>query len=419
MTKIDIYSGFLGAGKTTLIKKMISEAYCGEKLVLIENEFGEIGIDGGFLQEAGINITEMNSGCICCSLVGDFGKALEQVIAEYAPDRIIIEPSGVGKLSDVVAAVEKVTDENVTLGNTVAVVDAGKVKVYMKNFGEFYNNQVETAATIILSRTDSISQAKLDAAVAMLREHNAEAALVTTPWGELTGKQLLEAMEGKASLAAALAELEEEHHHHHGHHHHEEEHHCCCGHHHGEHDHHHHHKEEDEHHCCHGHHEEHEHHHEDGHCGCGHHHHEDEHHCCHGHHEEHAHHHHHEEGHCCCGHHHGEHEHHHHEEGNCGCGHDHHDHHHADEVFTSWGVETAKKFTAEEIKAALFALDTGCYGMVLRAKGIVAAADGTWIHFDYVPEEHDIRTGGAAVIGKLCVIGADLDQQAVSNLFGV
>ena len=396
MTKIDIYSGFLGAGKTTLIKKMISEAYCGEKLVLIENEFGEIGIDGGFLQEAGINITEMNSGCICCSLVGDFGKALEQVIAEYAPDRIIIEPSGVGKLSDVIAAVEKVTDENVTLGNTVAVVDAGKVKVYMKNFGEFYNNQVETAATIILSRTDSISQAKLDAAVAMLREHNADAALVTTPWGELTGKQLLEAMEGKASLAAALAELEEEHHHHHGHHHHEEGHHCC-----------------------HGHHEEHEHHHEDGHCGCGHHHHEDEHHCCHGHHEEHAHHHHHEEGHCCCGHHHGEHEHHHHEEGNCGCGHDHHDHHHADEVFTSWGVETAKKFTAEELKAALFALDTGCYGMVLRAKGIVAAADGTWIHFDYVPEEHDIRTGGAAVIGKLCVIGADLDQQAVSNLFGV
>ena len=389
MTKIDIYSGFLGAGKTTLIKKMISEAYCGEKLVLIENEFGEIGIDGGFLQEAGINITEMNSGCICCSLVGDFGKALEQVIAEYAPDRIIIEPSGVGKLSDVVAAVEKVTDENVTLGNTVAVVDAGKVKVYMKNFGEFYNNQVETAATIILSRTDSISQAKLDAAVAMLREHNADAALVTTPWSQLTGKQLLEAMEGKASLAAALAELEEEHHHHHGHHHHEEEHHCCCGHHHGEHDHHHHHKEEDEHHCCHGHHEEHEHHH------------------------------HHEEGHCCCGHHHGAHEHHHHEEGHCGCGHDHHDHHHADEVFTSWGVETAKKFTAEEIKAALFALDTGCYGMVLRAKGIVAAADGTWIHFDYVPEEHDIRTGGAAVIGKLCVIGADLDQQAVSNLFGV
>jgi len=404
MTKIDIYSGFLGAGKTTLIKKMISEAYCGEKLVLIENEFGEIGIDGGFLQEAGINITEMNSGCICCSLVGDFGKALEQVIAEYAPDRIIIEPSGVGKLSDVIAAVEKVTDENVTLGNTVAVVDAGKVKVYMKNFGEFYNNQVETAGTIILSRTDSVPQAKLDAAVALLREHNQTAALVTTPWSELTGKQLLEAMAGRDSLAAALAELEEEHHHHHAHHHEDEgEHHCCCGHHHGEHEHHHH----EEGHCgCGHHHGEHEHHHhEEGHCGCGHH---------HGEHE----HHHHEEGHCGCGHHHGEHEHHHHEEGHCSCGHDHHDHH-ADEVFTSWGVETSKKFTAEEIKAALIALDTGCYGMVLRAKGIVAAADGTWIHFDYVPEEHDVRTGCAAVIGKLCVIGSDLDQQAVSNLFGV
>ncbi len=419
MTKIDIYSGFLGAGKTTLIKKMIGEAYCGEKLVLIENEFGEIGIDGGFLQEAGINITEMNSGCICCCLVGDFGKALEKVIAEYAPDRIIIEPSGVGKLSDVIAAVQKVTDEHVTLGNTVAVVDAGKVKVYMKNFGEFYNNQVETAATIILSRTDSVPQAKLDAAVAMLREHNTEATLVTTPWGELTGKQLLEAMEGKASLAAALAELEEEHHHHYEHHHHEEGH-CCCGHHHGEHEHHHHHEDEDEHHCCHGHHGEHKHHHhhEEGHCGCDHHHEEHEHH----HHEEGhcgcGHHHHHEEEHHCCGHHHGEHEHHHHEDGHCSCGHDHHDHH-ADEVFTSWGVETAKKFTAEEIKAALIALDTGCYGMILRAKGIVAAADGTWIHFDYVPEEHDVRTGGAAVIGKLCVIGADLDQQAVSNLFGV
>ena len=376
MTKIDIYSGFLGAGKTTLIKKMIQEAYQGEKLVLIENEFGEIGIDGGFLQDAGINITEMNSGCICCSLVGDFGKALEQVIAEYAPDRIVIEPSGVGKLSDVVAAVQKVTNDEVVLGNTVAVADAGKVKVYMKNFGEFYNNQIETAGTIILSRTDSIPQAKLDAAVALLREHNAEAALVTTPWGELTGKQLMEAMEGKASLAASLEELEHEHHHHH------EEGHCCCG---------HHHHEEEEHHCCHGHHEEHEHHH------------------------------HHEEGHCCCGHHHEEHEHHHHhEDGHCSCGHDHgHDHHHADEVFTSWGVETAKKFTAEEIKTALHCLDTGRYGIVLRAKGIVAGADGSWIHFDYVPEEHDVRTGSAAVIGKLCVIGSQLDEQAVAALFGV
>ena len=400
--KIDIYSGFLGAGKTTLIKKMISEAYQGEKLVLIENEFGEIGIDGGFLQDAGINITEMNSGCICCSLVGDFGKALTRVIDEYHPDRIIIEPSGVGKLSDVIAAVSKVTNDEVTLGYTVAVVDAGKVKVYMKNFGEFYNNQVETASTIILSRTDSIPQAKLDTAVAMLREHNAEATLVTTPWPELTGAQLQEAMEGKNSLADTLAELEHEHHHHHDDE--EEEHHCCCGHHnHDE-------EAEEEHHCCHGHH----HHDEEEH----------EHHCCHGHHgEEHDHeHHHHEDGHCCCGHHHDEeHEHHHHEDGHCSCGHDHdHEHHHhADEVFTSWGVETTKKFTAEQIKTALEALDSGKYGMILRAKGIIPAADGSWIHFDHVPGEADVRTGSAAVIGKLCVIGSKLDEDAVAALFGV
>ena len=328
MTRIDIYSGFLGAGKTTLIKKMIQEAYAGQKLVLIENEFGEIGIDGGFLQDAGINITEMNSGCICCSLVGDFGKALTQVIEQYAPERIVIEPSGVGKLSDVVAAVQKVTNEEVTLGYTVAVADAGKVKVYMKNFGEFYNNQIETASTIILSRTDAIPQAKLDAAVALLREHNAEATLVVAPWNELTGAQLLEAMEGKASLAASLTELEHEHHH--------------------------------------------EHHHHD-----------------------------HEEG-CCCGHH--DHEHH---------------HHHADEVFTSWGVETTRKFTAAELEAALHSLDTGRYGMILRAKGIVACADGGWIHFDYVPEEHNVRMGSASIIGKLCVIGAQLDEQAVAKLFGV
>ena len=386
MTKIDIYSGFLGAGKTTLIKKMIQEAYKGEKLVLIENEFGEIGIDGGFLQDAGINITEMNSGCICCSLVGDFGKALTQVIAEYDPDRIVIEPSGVGKLSDVIAAVEKVTNENVVLGHTVAVADAGKVKVYMKNFGEFYNNQIETASTIILSRTDAITQEKLNASVALIREHNAQAALVTTPWNQLTGAQLMEAMEGKSSVAAQLHELEHEH-----------EHHCCCGHH------HHHDEEEHEHHCCghHHHHDEEEHEH---HC-CGHHHHHDE--------EEHEHH--------CCGHHHHhdeeEHEHH------CGCGHhhdhEHHHHHHADEVFTSWGVETAKKFTAECIYNALGELDSGKYGMILRAKGIVAAADGSWIHFDYVPQEHDVRTGSAAVIGKLCVIGSELDEQAVAALFGV
>ena len=387
MTKVDIYSGFLGAGKTTLIKKMIAEAYQGQKLVLIENEFGEIGIDGGFLQDAGINITEMNSGCICCSLVGDFGKALEQVIAQYHPDRILIEPSGVGKLSDVIGAVKKVISEEVTLGYTVAVADAGKVKVYMKNFGEFYNNQIETASTIILSRTDAIPQAKLDAAVALLREHNADATIVTTPWGSLTGEQLLNAMEGQATLAAELAKLQEEHEHHH--HHHEEG--CCCGHH--EHEHHHHGEG-----CC-GHHEHEHHHHGEG-C-CGHHEHE---------------HHHHEES-CCCGHDH--HEHHDHDE-HCCCGHDHdHHHHHADEVFTSWGVETAKKFDAAKIEQALKQLDSGRYGMVLRAKGILPAEDGSWIHFDYVPEECNIRTGAADITGKLCVIGAQLDEKGVAALFGV
>ena len=327
MTYIDIYSGFLGAGKTTLIKKMIAEGYCGQKLVLIENEFGEIGIDGGFLQDAGINITEMNSGCSCCSRVGDFGKALEQVISQYHPDRVIIEPSGVGKLSDVIGAVQKVTGHEVQLGYTVAVVDAGKVKVYMKNFGEFYNNQIETADTIILSRTNAIPQAKLDAAVALLREHNDHAALVVAPWDELTGAQLQEAMEGQSSLQKELEELE---------HHHEHEHQQ-------------------------------------------------------GHDEE-----------CCCGHH----------------DHDHH-HHHADEVFTSWGVETAGKFTVEGIQKALEALDTGSYGAVLRAKGIVACADGGWIHFDYVPEEANVRMGSAAVIGKLCVIGSKLDEKAIAQLFGV
>ena len=385
MTQIDIYSGFLGAGKTTLIKKMISESYRGQKLVLIENEFGQIGIDGGFLQDAGIHITEMNSGCICCSLVGDFGKALTQVITEYDPDRIIIEPSGVGKLSDVIAAVNKVTNDQVTLGYTVAVVDAGKVKVYMKNFGEFYNDQIETASTIILSRTDAIAQQKLDAAVALLREHNAHATIVTTPWDQLTGAQLTEAMDGKATLAAALEQLANEHHHHD-----HEEGHCCCGH---DHDHEHHHHDHEEGHCCCGHDHDHEHHHHD-----------------------------HEEGHCCCGHDH-DHEHHHHhdhEEGHCCCGHDHdHEHHHADEVFTSWGVETAKKFTQEEIAAVLKKLDSREYGFVLRAKGIVAAQDGSWIHFDYVPGEQDIRTGSAAITGKLCVIGSDLDEDDIAELFGV
>ena len=411
MTKIDIFSGFLGAGKTTLIKKLISEGYQGQKLVLIENEFGEIGIDGGFLQDAGINITEMNSGCICCSLVGDFGKALKQVIEQYNPDRILIEPSGVGKLSDVIGAVNKVTNDQVTLGYTVAVADAGKVKVYMKNFGEFYNNQVETASTIILSRTDSIPQAKLDAAVAMLREHNSVATIVTTPWNDLTGEQLLQAMEGKASLAAELAQLEmerlaaeeeHEHHHHHDHeHHHDHDEHCTCGcHDHEEHEHHHEHHHDHDEHCtcgCHDH-EEHEHHHEhhhdhDEHCTCG----------CHDH-EEHEHH----------------HEHHHDHDEHCTCGcHDHHHHHHADEVFTSWGVETARKFDKAAVEQALHELDSGKYGMILRAKGILPAVDGSWIHFDYVPEEYNVRTGSADVTGKLCVIGSKLDEAGVAALFGV
>ena len=404
MTKVDIYSGFLGAGKTTLIKKMIQEGYQGQKLVLIENEFGEIGIDGGFLQDAGINITEMNSGCICCSLVGDFGKALEKVIAEYHPDRIIIEPSGVGKLSDVIGAVNKVTGPDVTLGYTVAVVDAGKVKVYTKNFGEFYNNQVETASTIILSRTDAVPQAKLDTAVELLREHNQVATIITTPWGQLTGEQLISAMEGKASLAAELARLEterlneEEHHHHH--HDGEEE----------EHEHHHHHHEDEEECGCH-------HHDHDG--ECEHHHHDHEEECEHHHHHEEGeeHHHHHDEE-CCHDHHHEEHEHEHDENCTCGC-HDHHHHHHADEVFTSWGVETARKFEKQTVENALKALDSGDYGMVLRAKGILPAVDGSWIHFDYVPEETNIRTGSADVTGKLCVIGSKLDEQGIAQLFGV
>ena len=357
MTKIDVYSGFLGAGKTTLIKKMIREAYAGQKLVLIENEFGEIGIDGGFLQEAGIEITEMNSGCICCSLVGDFGKALEQVIAQYAPDRILIEPSGVGKLSDVVAAVEKVVSDQVQLGNTVTVADANKCKMYMKNFGEFYNNQVETAGTIILSRTDSIGEEKLQAAVALLKEKNPHAVVVTTPWDQLTGVQILQAMEQGNTM---LQELEHEHEHHH----HEHDEHCECG--------------------CHDH-EEHEHHHHD--------------------HEEHEHHHHEHDEHC-----------------ECGChdhDHDHAHHHHADEVFTSWGVETPKKFTEEEIRRVLAAFDEGGCGTVLRAKGIVASADGPWIHFDYVPGEADVRRGAAGVTGRLCVIGSGLCEQKLAACFGL
>ena len=377
MTKIDIYSGFLGAGKTTLIKKLISEGYKGQRLVLIENEFGEIGIDGGFLQDAGINITEMNSGCICCSLVGDFGKALEKVIAEYHPDRVIIEPSGVGKLSDVIGAVKKVVGHDVELGYAVAVADANKVKVYMKNFGEFYNNQIETASTIVLSRTTGISDKKLDTALELIREHNANATIVTTPWEELTGEQLIAAFEGEHTLKKHMEETEHEHHHHH----HDHDEHCCCGH---DHEHHHGHEPAE---CGH----EHHHHDHDEHCGCGHHH---------------------------------DHEHHHHEHGEectCGChDHDHHHHHHhADEVFTSWGRETAKKYTAEQISEILEELDSGEYGIVLRAKGIVAGADGKWIHFDHVPGEADVRFGSADVMGRLCVIGSKLSEDAIAKLFGL
>ena len=376
MTKIDIFSGFLGAGKTTLIKKLIAEAYTGEQLVLIENEFGEIGIDGGFLQEAGINITEMNSGCICCSLVGDFGKALRQVMDTYHPDRILIEPSGVGKLSDVIRAVQDLQMPDVVLNGFTTVVDAAKAKMYMKNFGEFFNNQVEHASAIILSRTGGMKQDKLDACVALLREKNPTATIVTTPWDELDGKQLLAAMERRDTLSAALEELAEEQEHHHHHHEHGEE--CGC------HDHEHHHHEHGEE------------------CGCG----------CHDH--EHHHHEHGEE--CGCGCH--DHEHHHHEHGEeCGCGCHDHEHHHADEVFTSWGRETAHPYEQQELAAALQALDTGDYGQVLRAKGIVAGTDGKWLHFDYVPGEVEIRTGAAGVTGRLCVIGAELKENALTSLF--
>ena len=426
MTKIDIYSGFLGAGKTTLIKKMIREAYAGQKLVLIENEFGEIGIDGGFLKEAGIEITEMNSGCICCSLVGDFGKALQQVIDQYAPDRILIEPSGVGKLSDVEAAVEKVVSDAVQLGNTVTVVDAKKCKMYMKNFGEFYNNQVETAGTIIMSRTDALNEEKLHATVDLLKEKNPNAVIVTTPWDQLTGEQILAAMEKGNTM---LQELEHAHHHAHRHHDHDE--HCCDhDHHHHDHDEHccdhdHHHHDHDEH-CCHDH--EHHHHDHDDHC-ChdhDHHHYGHDEHCCHDHdhhhhdHDEHCchdhEHHHHDHGDHCCGH---EHHHHHDHDEHCTCGCHDHDHHHADEVFTSWGIETPKKFTEEEIQTVLAAFDAGDCGMVLRAKGIVAAKDGQWIHFDYVPGETNLRRGAADVTGRLCVIGAQISEDKLAELFGL
>ena len=396
MTKVDIYSGFLGAGKTTLIKKMLREFYAGQKIVLIENEFGEIGIDGGFLQEAGVEIREMNSGCICCSLVGDFGKAMEQVLSDYAPDRIIIEPSGVGKLSDVVAAVEKV--EGVEIAYKVTVADATKVKSYMRNFGEFYNNQIASANAIILSRTSGIAPEKLKLAADMIREVNTTCTVITTPWEELTGRQLADAMEGADTIAAFMKKLQDDHH---AHHHHDHEDGCCCGH---DHDHaHHHHDHEDG--CCCGH--DHAHHHHDHEDGC----------CC-GHDHDHAHHHHdHEDG-CCCGHDH-DHAHHHHDhEDGCCCGHDHH-HHHADEAFTAWGVETAKKFTEEALHSILRAFDAGECGVVLRAKGIVPGTEGAWLHFDYVPEEYNVRVGSADVTGKLCVIGAKIDEEKIKTLFGV
>ena len=404
MTKIDIFSGFLGAGKTTLIRKLISEAFKGEKLVLIENEFGEIAIDGGFLQDAGIEITEMSQGCICCSLVGDFGKALRQVLETYHPDRILIEPSGVGKLSDVIRAVQNLHMEDVTLNSFTTVADANKCKMYMKNFGEFYNDQIEHANSIILSRTDGIKPEKLEACVALLREHNQNATIITTPWDQLTGAQILETMEHKNTLEEELKllaeETEHEHHHHHDHDHDEHDEHCTCG--------------------CHDHHDddedEHEHHHHDHdehdeHCTCG----------CHDHHDdddEHEHHHHHDhdhdehDEHCTCGchdhdHDHDEHDHEH-----------HHHHHHADEVFTSWGTETTRKFTKDEIEHILEELDNSeKYGMILRAKGIVAGRDGEWIHFDYVPEETSVRNGSAGVIGRLCVIGSHINEAAIEALF--
>ena len=380
MTKIDIFSGFLGAGKTTLIKKLITEAYVGEKLVLIENEFGEIGIDGGFLSEAGIQINEMNSGCICCSLVGDFGKALSQVLTEYAPDRILIEPSGVGKLSDVIRAVQGAATEGAVLNGFTTVVDAGKCKMYMKNFGEFFNDQVENAGCIILSHTDSTPASKIETAVSLLREHNPTAVIVTTPWNDLSGAQLLEAMERTDTLEAELARLAEEAEHHHHHHHHHDDEECEC---------HYHHEDGEECHC-HDHDHEHHHHHDDG----------EE---CHCHDHDHEHHHHHHDGECCCGH-----------------DHDHH-HHHADEVFVSCGAETTATFDRATMADKLNALtDEEKYGIILRAKGIVAATDGaSWIHFDYVPGEPDVREGGAAVIGRLCVIGSKLNIPALSELFGV
>ena len=412
MTKIDIVSGFLGAGKTTLIKKLIKEALQDTQVVLIENEFGEIGIDGGFLKDAGIEIKEMNSGCICCSLVGDFGASLKEVLTTYKPDRVLIEPSGVGKLSDVVRAVENVAaDLEVKVNSAVAVVDASKCKMYMKNFGEFFVNQIEHAGTIILSRTGNISQEKLQAAVELIRQHNEKATIITTPWEELEGKAILETIEGVDNLDDMMKELLEhakEHEHEH-HHHYDENGVCSCGHHHHEdgeeHDHHHDHEEEHCHH--HDHEEEHCHHHEHEEEHCHHHDHEEEHCHHHDHEEEHCHHHDHEE----------QHGHHHDHEEDHGHHHEHHGHHHADEVFSSWGMETPNTYAAEEIEKILSALDSGDYGMILRSKGMVPAGDGSWVYFDYVPQEHDIRDGKPEVTGKICVIGSKLNEEKLAELF--
>ena len=394
MAKIDIISGFLGAGKTTLIKKLLSEALKGQQVVLIENEFGEIGIDGGFLKDAGVNITEMNSGCICCSLVGDFGTALKDVITKFNPDRIIIEPSGVGKLSDVIKAVQGVAeDAPIELNSLVTVADANKCKMYMKNFGEFYNNQVESAHTIVLSRTQNMKQDKLEACVAMIREHNKDAAVITTPWDELTGEQLLAAMEKPVSLADMVMAEEEicpvcggHHDHDHEDHDHDHDDHCGCDH---DHDDEHHHDHEDHDHEHHHDHDEHHHDHDhDDHCGCDHDH---------------------------------DHEHHHDHDDHCGCGHDHdhHHHHHADEVFTSWGKETPRKYTKEEVETILKALaaENNEYGIILRAKGMLPSPDGTWIYFDMVPEEYEIREGQPEYTGRLCVIGSKIDETKLEKLF--
>ena len=403
MTKIDIISGFLGAGKTTFIKKLLEEAIAGEKVVLIENEFGEIGIDGGFLQDSGIEIREMNSGCICCSLVGDFGRSLSEVLTKYEPDRVIIEPSGVGKLSDVMKAVCDVAGEiDVVLNGSVTVVDAQKCKMYMKNFGEFFNNQIESTGTIVLSRTDVADADKVAKAVELIREKNPKAAVVTTPIGRLTGAQLLEIIEKPTDdMAAELLEEVRQ-----GHHHHEDEE-CCCGH---DHEHHHHHHDHEEGECCCGH--DHEHHHHD---------HDDE-ECCCGHDHEHHHHHDHEEGECCCGHDH--HHHHDHEDGECCCGHDHDHHHHhhhghdADEVFTSWGLETSRSVSLERLNEILRDLaHTEKYGTVLRAKGMLPDENGVWHYFDMVPEETEVREGAPIYTGKVCVIGSGLKEDDLKELF--